>query len=96
MRANLLITQIKENVHLIDTFRYDEDEAIGLLRGLDDGTEDIMDKARQYSKEIFHDYLYDQNHQIKFMVVLEKLISIDSRFSHSFCVDKSNKITGFV
>ena len=30
------------------------------------------------------------------MVILEKLGSIDSNLTYNFCVDKSNKITGFV
>ena len=70
--------------------------ALGLLRGLDDVNEDIIDKAIQCLKEIFQDYLYDQNHKIKFMAILEKLASIDPGFMNNFCVDKSNKITGHV
>ena len=30
------------------------------------------------------------------MVILEKLRSLDSAFTYNFCVDKSNKTTGFV
>ena len=37
VRANIL--------NSIDTFQYNEDVAFGLLRGLDDVTEDIIDKA---------------------------------------------------
>ena len=66
--------------------------AVGLLRGLDDVTEDIIDKAIQCSK----DCLYDQNHKIKFRAILEKLISIDLAFTYNICVDKSKEITGFV
>ena len=43
----LLNNQIKENGHSINTFQYNEDVALGLLRGLDDVTEDIIDKAMQ-------------------------------------------------
>ena len=96
VRAKMLMKQIKENGHSIETFQYNEDVALGLLTGLDDVTEYIIDKAMQCSKEIFQDYLYDQNHKIKFMVILEKLASIDSDFIYNFCVDESNKITGFV
>ena len=77
VRANMCIKQIKENGHSIDTFQYNEDMALGLLRGLDDVTEDIIDKAMQCSKEIFQDYLYDQNYKIKFMAIIVKLASID-------------------
>ena len=59
----MLIKQIKENGHSIDIFQYNEDEALGLLRGLDDIPEDIIDKAMQYSKEIFQDHIYDQNNK---------------------------------
>ena len=47
-------------------------------------------------KRNFQDYLYDQNYKIKFMAILEKLASIDSGFTYNFCVDKLNKINGFV
>ena len=70
--------------------------AIDLLRGLVDETEEIIDKAMQCSKEIFQDYLYDQNHEIKHMTILEKMVLIDSRFTNNFCIDKSNKITGYL
>ena len=30
------------------------------------------------------------------MAILEKLATIDPGFTYNFCVDKSNKITGFV
>ena len=40
--------------------------------------------------------LYDQNHKIKFMAVLEKLASLDPGSMYNFCVDKSNKLKGFV
>ena len=71
--------------------------ALRLLRGLlDDVTEDIIDRAMQCSKEMFQDCLYNQNHKIKLMVILEKLASIDLGFTYNFHVDKSNKITGFV
>ena len=73
VRAKMLIQQIKENGYSIDTFQYVKDVALGFLRGLDDVTEDIIDKAMQCSKEIFRDYLYDQNHKVKFMAILEKL-----------------------
>ena len=82
----MLIKQIKDNGHAIDS----------LLRGLDDVTEDIVDKAMQCLKEIFQDYLYDLNHKIKFMAIYEKVASIDSGFTYNFCVYNSNKITGFV
>ena len=91
----MLIKQIKENGHSINTFQYNEDVALGLFKGLDDVTEDIV-KAMQCSKEIFQDYLCDHNHTTKFMAILEKLASIDSGLTYNFCVDKSNKITGFV
>ena len=32
---------------------------------------------------------------MKFMAILEKLATIDPGFTYNFCVDKSNKITGF-
>ena len=72
VRAKMLIKQIKENGHSIDIFQYNEDVALGLLGGLDDLTENIIDKVIQCSKEIFQDYLYDQNHKKKFMSILEK------------------------
>ena len=50
----------------------------------------------QCSKEIFQDYLNDQNHKIKFMTILEKMGLINSGFASNFCVDKLNKIAGFV
>ena len=65
----MVIEQIKAKSHSINTFQYNEDR--GLLRDLDDVTEDIVDKAMQCSKEIFQDYLYDQNYKIQFMVILE-------------------------
>ena len=45
VRAKMLIKQIKENDHSINTFQYNEDLALGLLIGLDDVTEDIIDIA---------------------------------------------------
>ena len=43
----MLIKQIKENGHPINTLQYNEDVALGLLRFSDDVTEDIIDKAIQ-------------------------------------------------
>ena len=45
--------------------------ALGLLRGMDDVSEDMINKTIQCSKEIFQDYLYDRNHKKKFMAVLK-------------------------
>ena len=59
VRTKMFIKQIKENDHSIDVFQYNEDVALGLLRDLDDVTEDIIDKVMQCSKENFQDYLYD-------------------------------------
>ena len=58
--AKMLIKQIKENDHSINTFQCYEDEALGLLRGLDDEIEDNIEKAMQCLKEIFQVSLYDQ------------------------------------
>ena len=50
----------------------------------------------QCMKEIFQDYLYDQKHKIKCMANLENLALIDSGLTYNVCVNKSNRITGFV
>ena len=65
------------------------------MRGLDDVTEDVIDKVMQCQKEIFQNFLYDQNQKINYGH-FRKLASIDPGFTYNFCVDKSNKITGFV
>ena len=66
VRAKLPIKHIKENGYSFDIFQCNECVTLGLLTGLDDVTEDIIDKAMIFSNEIFRDYLYDQNHKIKF------------------------------
>ena len=58
VKAKLLIKQINENRHSIDTFQYNEDLALLFFRGLDDVTEDIIDKVMQCPKDIFQDYIY--------------------------------------
>ena len=53
VRAKLLIRKIEENGNSIDTFQYNEDMDLGLLRGLDDVTKDIIDKAKEFQKKTF-------------------------------------------
>ena len=64
VKAKLLIKQIKSKGESIETFQYNEDTALGLIRGLDDVNSDFIDKAIQCSKEIFEDYLHNPNYKI--------------------------------
>ena len=87
VRAKMLIQQMKEIGHSINTFQYNEEVALGLLTGLYYVIEDLINKAMQCLKEIFKNYLYDQNHNIKLMTILEKLASMDPGFTYNFCVN---------
>ena len=92
VKAKLLIKQIKSKGESIETFQYNEDTALGLIRGLDDVNSDFIDKAIQCSKEIFEDYLHNPNHKIKFLAILDKLFTIDPGFTYNFCMgnEKNN------
>ena len=52
VRAKLQVKPIKENWHSIDTYQYNKDMALGLLRGLDNFSEDKIDTIIQCSREM--------------------------------------------
>ena len=48
VKEKLLIKQIKSKGESINTFQYNQDIALGLIRGLDNMNPDIIDKVIQY------------------------------------------------
>ena len=88
VKAKLSIKQSNSKGESIETFQYYVDTALGLFRGLDDVNSNFIDKAIQFSKKKFEDYLHDPNHKIKFLAILNKLGTIDPGLTYNFFMDK--------
>ena len=78
------------------TFQYDLSMINGLTKSIDDDTEDVLEEAIFHAKEIYNEYLHDDNHRVKILAILEKLGQLDSGFTYNVCTDQNNVMTGFV
>ena len=96
LRCQMLQKKIIQSGDTIESFKYDHSQVKGLLKGIDDNNDDIIDFAIQSSKEIYLKYLHDDSCRTKLLAILDKLGRKDSGFTYNVSFDIDGKLTGFV
>ena len=56
-------------------------------------TDYIIHKAIQCARKVFKKYLCDNTQKKNFFAILERLTTIESGFTHTFCIDNTNDVT---
>ena len=94
--AKMLMEHIKKCGKTISTYEYNHKTTSNLIVGLDNESDDFIDKAIMHSKDIFLEYINDDGSGLQLFAILARLGDIDPGFTYNICFDSNQKVTGFV
>ena len=95
VRAKLLMKQISAEGKTLETFDFKPDIQKQLFTPLDDITDDFLDEAAKSAKDVFYDFLNDDQCSFKLFKYLENLADIDVGFSYNISRNDKGELTGF-
>ena len=95
VRAKLLMKQISAEGKTLETFDFKPDVQKQLFTPLDDISDDFLDEAAKSAREIFYEFLNDDQCSFKLFRYLENLADIDIGFTYNISRNGKGEMTGF-
>ena len=95
IRALLLMKQIKAEGKTLETFDFKPDIQKQLFKPLDEVSHDFLDEAAKSAKEIYYDFLNDEQCSFKLFNYLEGLSKVDVGFTFNISRNEKGDMTGF-
>ena len=96
LRTKVLLYEIKKKGQTIDSYQFESKEINNFAKTIDSCTSDIIDTAVTAMKEVYLEYLNDDNCSTKIYAILEKLSNEDPGFTYNIAFDHNNIATGIV